>query len=163
MSSTEPESIRLSPPLDAGSSRVARLMPAIVGGVALIVYARTLLPGIAFGDWGEMQTVAHVLGVAHPTGYPTYIVLAWLAELVPIGSVAFRANFLSAVFVSAALGTVTLISIRLGVRPVIAGAVALALGAVGTVWAAATVAEVNPLCRARHRPACSTGRRPPTP
>ena len=145
MSSTEPESIRLSPPVDAGSSRLSRLMPAIVGGVALIVYARTLLPGIAFGDWGEMQTVAHVLGVAHPTGYPTYIVLAWLAELVPIGSVAFRANFLSAVFVSAALGTVTLISIRLGVRPVIAGAVALALGAVGTVWAAATVAEVNPL------------------
>jgi len=89
------------------------------------------MPGIAFGDWGEMQTVAHVLGVAHPTGYPTYIVLAWLGELVSIGSVAFRANFLSAVFVGATLGTVTLISIRLGVRPMIAAAGALALGAVG--------------------------------
>jgi Protein of unknown function (DUF2723). len=123
----------------------ARLVPLIVAGVALVVYARTLMPGIAFGDWGEMQTVAHVLGVAHPTGYPTYIVLAWLAELVPIGSVAFRANLLSAVFVAATLGTVTLISMRLGVRPIIAGASALILGAVGTVWAAATVAEVNPL------------------
>jgi len=92
-----------------------------------------------------MQTVAHVLGVAHPTGYPTYILLAWLAELVPIGSIAFRANLLSAVLVAAALGTVALISVRLGVRPIIAGASALALGAVGTVWAAATVAEVNPL------------------
>lgn len=145
MASAEPESIRLSLPADARPSRPARLMPAIVGGLALVVYARTLMPGIAFGDWGEMQTVAHVLGVAHPTGYPTYVVLAWLAELVPIGSIAFRANFLSAVFVGAALGTVTLISIRLGVRPVIAGTGALALGAVGTVWAAATVAEVNPL------------------
>ena len=145
MVSAEPESIRLSLPADARPSLWVRLLPAIVGGVALVVYARTLMPGIAFGDWGEMQTVAHVLGVAHPTGYPTYIVLAWLGELVSIGSVAFRANFLSAVFVGATLGTVTLISIRLGVRPMIAAAGALALGAVGTVWAAATVAEVNPL------------------
>jgi len=116
-----------------------------VGAVAFVAYLRTLMPGIAFGDWGEMQTVPHVLGVAHPTGYPTYILLAWLAELVPVGSIAFRANLLSALFVSATLSTVTLISVRLGVRPILAGAGALALGAVGTVWAAATVAEVNPL------------------
>jgi len=121
------------------------LVPVIVAAVALSVYARTLMPGIAFGDWGEMQTVAHVLGVAHPTGYPTYIVLAWLAELVPIGSIAFRANLLSAVLVAAALAIVALISVRLGVRPIIAGGSALALGVIGTVWAAATVAEVNPL------------------
>jgi hypothetical protein len=147
-----PEALRLTPrgyhPGVTSASRpwrAARLIPAIVGGVALVVYARTLLPGIAFGDWGEMQTVPHVLGVAHPTGYPTYILLAWLAELVPLGSIAFRANLLSAVFVAATLGTVTLISIRLGVRPMIAAAGALALGAIGTVWAAATVAEVNPL------------------
>ena len=145
MASAEPESIRLSLPADARLSRFSRLMPAIVGGVALVVYVRTLMPGIAFGDWGEMQTVAHVLGVAHPTGYPTYILLAWLTELMPIGSIAYRANVLSAIFVSAALGTVTLISIRLGVRPIIASAAALALGCVGTIWAAATVAEVNPL------------------
>ena len=103
------------------------------------------MPGIAFGDWGEMQTVSHVLGVAHPTGYPTYVLLGWLAQLVPIGSVAFRLNLLSAVLVAGALATVCAIAGRLGVRPVLAIAGALALGAVGTVWAAATVAEVNPL------------------
>ena len=79
MVSAELESIRLSLPADARPSLWVRLLPAIVGGVALVVYARTLMPGIAFGDWGEMQTVAHVLGVAHPTCYPTYIMLAWLA------------------------------------------------------------------------------------
>jgi hypothetical protein len=124
---------------------LTRLAPAITGSVALVVYARTLLAGQAFGDWGEMQTVPHVLGVAHPTGYPTYILLAWLAELVPLGSVAFRANFLSAVFVAAALATLTTIAIRLDVRPALAIAASLGTGAVGTVWAAATVAEVNPL------------------
>ncbi len=130
---------------DDRASPPAWLVVATVTVVALVVYLRTLMPGIAFGDWGEMQTVPHVLGVAHPTGYPTYILIAWLAELVPIGSIAFRANLLSAVFVSATLGTVSLIALRLGVRPVLAGAAALALGAVGTVWAAATVSEVNPL------------------
>jgi transmembrane protein TMEM260 (protein O-mannosyltransferase) len=113
--------------------------------IAVLVYVRTLLPGLAFGDWGEMQTVPHILGIAHPTGYPTYILLAWLTELIPIGSVAARANVLSAFLVAASLATATAISLRLGVRPVLAIAVSLGLGAVGTVWAAATVAEVNPL------------------
>lgn len=119
--------------------------PSIVGGVAFVAYLRTLMPGIAFSDWGEMQTIPHVLGVAHPTGYPTYVILAWLVELVPIGSVAFRANLLSAGLVAIALATMTAIAMRLGARPLVAVAGGLALGAVGTVWAAATVAEVNPL------------------
>ncbi len=135
----------VSLPAASRPARLVRLAPLVVGAVALVVYARTLLPGMAFGDWGEMQTVPHVLGVAHPTGYPTYIVLGWLAQLVPIGSVAFRANFLSAVLVSAALAVTVAILLRFGIRPVIAVAAALALGAVPTIWSAATVAEVNPL------------------
>ena len=126
-------------------SKPGWLLPAVVGAAALFVYVRTLLPGIAFGDWGEMQTVPHLVGVAHPTGYPTYVILGWFAQLVPIGSVAFRANLLSAVLVSGALATTVAILLRLGARPLIAAAAAVALGAVPTVWAAATVAEVNPL------------------
>ncbi len=125
--------------------REMRFGPLIVAAFSIAAYLRTLMPGIAFGDWGEMQTVPHVLGVAHPTGYPTYILLAWLAELVPIGSVAFRANLLSAALVATALATVEVIAERLGVRQAIAVAAALGLGAIGTVWAAATVSEVNPL------------------
>jgi hypothetical protein len=126
-------------------TRVARLAPLLVWLIALAVYVRTLLPGIAFGDWGEMQTVSHVLGVAHPTGYPTYVIVAWLAQLVPVGTVAWKLNLLSAVCIATALATVAAVAGRLGVRPVLAVAAALATGAVGTVWAAATVAEVNPL------------------
>ncbi len=125
--------------------REMRFGPLIVAAFSFAVYLRTLMPGIAFGDWGEMQTVPHVLGVAHPTGYPTYILLAWVAELIPIGSVAFRANLLSAALVAAALATLAVIAQRHGARPAIAVAAALGLGAVGTVWAAATVSEVNPL------------------
>jgi hypothetical protein len=127
------------------SSRAPLLLSGVAGLIALAVYVRTLLPSQAFGDWGEMQTVPHVLGVAHPTGYPTYIVLSWLAHLVPLGSIAYRANLLSAVLVAAALAVTASTLLRLGTRPTIAIGAAMGLGAVGTVWAAATVAEVNPL------------------
>jgi transmembrane protein TMEM260 (protein O-mannosyltransferase) len=122
--------------------RVAALTVGIVG---LVAYVLTLLPGVAFSDWGEMQTVPYVLGIAHPTGYPTYILVAWLFDQVPIGSVAFRGNLLSAICIALAMATAVLILGRLGVRPVVAAAAALAFGAATTVWDAATVAEVNPL------------------
>ncbi|HEY4752378.1 MAG TPA: DUF2723 domain-containing protein, partial [Candidatus Limnocylindrales bacterium] len=122
-----------------------RLAPVVVFVVALAAYVRTLMPGQAFDDWGEMQTVPHVLGIAHPTGYPTYILAAHLFELLPIGSIAYRSNLFSGVLVALAMASLTWTAVRLGVRPVVAGAAALATGAVGTVWAAATVAEVNPL------------------
>jgi Protein of unknown function (DUF2723) len=124
---------------------VASLPVVVVGLVAFAVYVRTLLPGMAFGDWGEMQTVPRVLGITHPTGYPMYVLIGWLAQLLPVGSVAFRANLLSAVLVAAALAVTVAILLRLGVRPLIAVAAALSLGAVRTVWSVATVAEVNAL------------------
>ena len=123
----------------------ARLAPVFVFAASLALYLRTLLPGMAFDDWGELQTVPHVLGIAHPTGYPTYILTAWLFELLPIGSVAFRANLFAAVCVAVALAAMTSTSLRLGVRPAIAAAVAVATGAIGTIWASAVVAEVNAL------------------
>jgi hypothetical protein len=119
--------------------------PVSVAVLALLLYVRTMLPGQAFDDWGEMQTVPHVLGVAHPTGYPTYVLVAWAFELLPIGDVAFRANLLSAVCIALALAFATSVQQRLGVAPVIAAVASLAAGAVGTIWIASGVAEVNPL------------------
>ncbi len=151
------QGVRTRPPLGSSARRDAvtgqpippslgvRLAPFVVFAVSLALYLRTLLPGMAFDDWGELQTVPHVLGISHPTGYPTYILTAWLFELLPIGSVAFRANLLAAVCVAVALAAMTSTTLRLGVRPAIAVAAAVATGAIGTVWASAVVAEVNGL------------------
>jgi Protein of unknown function (DUF2723) len=122
-----------------------RLAPVFVFAASMVLYLRTLMPGMAFDDWGEMQTVPHVLGIAHPTGYPTYILTAWLFELLPFGSIAFRANLFAAVCVSVALAAMTCTTMRLGVRPTIAAAMAIATGATGTVWVAAVAADVDPL------------------
>ena len=57
---------RLSDTRSASGPVPARLAAAAVGAIAFLVYLRTLMPGVAFADWGEMQVVPHVLGVAHP-------------------------------------------------------------------------------------------------
>ena len=104
-------------------------IPPVVIGLAL--YWRTLLPGLGVWDNAEFQAIGPVLGIAHPTGYPTYTLLAWLASVVlqPFGDEAYRANLLSALLVAAATGllaaTVTAISGRLVAG--IAAGIALAL------------------------------------
>jgi hypothetical protein len=73
------------------------LTSTLCGLAALATYAATLNPTVSHGDSGEMIAVAHTLGVAHPPGYPLYTLLAKLFSLVPLGSVAARVNFFSAV------------------------------------------------------------------
>jgi hypothetical protein len=64
---------------------------------AFALYVRTLTPGVLDGDSGEWQYMANILGVPHSTGYPTYILLAKLVTLVPIGNPAWRVNLFSAI------------------------------------------------------------------
>jgi hypothetical protein len=67
---------------------------------SLFVYLLTLAPTISWGDSAEFITVAYTLGIAHPSGYPLYTMMGKLFTLLPIGSVAFRVNLMSAVIAS---------------------------------------------------------------
>lgn len=66
-----------------------------------LVYASTLAPDISWAnrgaDGGDLITAAATNGVPHPSGYPTYLILARLFQFLPIGTLAFRTNLLSAV------------------------------------------------------------------
>src|SRR6266536_2949121 len=68
---------------------------------ALLLFSWTLAPTVTLTDSGELVVVAQGLGVAHPPGFPLWVILAHLASLVPLGNVAVRINFSSAL--SAAL------------------------------------------------------------
>ena len=74
-------------------SRTELVCAGAVFSVALVVYVRTLAPTVTLTDSGELIVAAHGLGVAHPPGTPLWVMLAHLASLVPVGSVAVRINF----------------------------------------------------------------------
>jgi hypothetical protein len=125
-----------------------RLLPAlVVGFVALAIAWVTLLPGLAFWDTGELQAVAPLMGTAHPTGFPTYILLGWLASVLlqPFGEPAFRMNLFSAICLAVAAG-VTVDLVRKLTGWTILGMVAgISLALTPIVWAVATHAEAHSL------------------
>ena len=77
--------------------------------VALVVYSLTLAPTVTPTDSGELILAAYGLGVAHPPGVPLWIMLTHIASLVPIGNVAVRINFSSAVFAALSCAMLTLV------------------------------------------------------
>ncbi|CAN5502251.1 hypothetical protein BH18ACT1_BH18ACT1_06450 [soil metagenome] len=115
--------------------------------VLLACYLATLLPGVGFsGDTAKFQYIGRVLGTPHQTGYPLYVLLnAAFVRAVPFGSLAWRANLLSAVLAAAACGLLVLVLTRLGCRLPVAAGTALTFGLTVTLWAQAVVAEVYTL------------------
>ena len=79
-----------------------RAIPSLILVLVLsLVYAITLAPDITWAnrgaDGGDLITAAATGGVPHPPGYPTYLALARLFQFLPLGTLAFRTNLLSAV------------------------------------------------------------------
>jgi 4-amino-4-deoxy-L-arabinose transferase-like glycosyltransferase len=130
-------------------------MPWILAACAGLVYLLTMSPRLTWEhagrDGGDLITAARFLGVPHPTGYPTYTLLAWVFTHIPYGSVAWRVNLFSGV---AAAGTVMLLYLigqrlfpeRQNGTVVLGSAVgALLLAFAPLFWEHATVAEVYAL------------------
>ncbi len=94
-----------------GTSKQAdyRVYAALAGLVAFAVYLRTLAPTVMWYDMGELTTTSYVLGIAHNTGYPLYILLGKLFTFLPFGDVAYRVNLMSAVFAALTVSLVFLI------------------------------------------------------
>lgn len=85
--------------------------------VTLAVYIVTLAPSVDFIDAGELAAVAHGWGIAHPTGYPLFTLLAGTWAQFPIGDGMYRLNIMAAVLSAAAAGvTVQLLFVLLGVH-----------------------------------------------
>lgn len=129
----------------AGSTRRAWALGAIAFFVALVVYRLTLLPTVGMWDVAEFQAVPHVLGIAHPTGFPTYLLLGKLFTYWPEGSIAFRMNWLSALSAAAASAGVALVAFRLGAGAFPALAAAFAIAFCLPFWEAAVAAQPHTL------------------
>jgi hypothetical protein len=122
-------------PLDATLSALLTLVSAAA-------YTRTLYPGVLPGDGAEFQALGNLLGIAHTTGYPIYLLLARLTTLLPFGSPAYRVNLFSALMGGLTIGLVYLVGV-LAVRSRWGAAVAaLSMALASTFWSQAVIAEV---------------------
>jgi hypothetical protein len=118
------------------------ILASILAGVTLLIYIRTLAPGLLPGDSGEFQTLATLLGHTHPTGYPVYLAMAKPFTWLPVGDIAYRINLFSAV-----MGAATVVGLYLAGRLLtgyrwVALVGALALAVSPTFWSQALIAEV---------------------
>src|SRR5437762_10869543 len=82
--------------------RVRIIAAAVVFAAAFGVDLATLAPTVGLTDSGELTVAAWSLGNAHPPGFPLYLLLTHLFTMLPIGSVAWRANLASAFFAALA-------------------------------------------------------------
>jgi hypothetical protein len=135
-------------PEEVPLSRAARVLPwavpaLLVFAASLALDARTLMPGLGFWDTAEFQTIGPTLGIAHPTGYPSYTLLLWLASVVlgPFGDPAFRANLLSALLVSGAAALAAIAIVQLTRRSVLAVVGGIAFAIAPIAWRNAVRAD----------------------
>lgn len=124
-----------------------RIAPFAVGIAAIAIGAWRLMPGVGYWDTAEFQTVPPIFGTAHPTGYPTYVILGWLASFVlaPFGEAALRMNLLSAIFVGFAAGVTVDLVRRLSGSTLLGVGAGLGLAATPIVWRIATHADPHAL------------------
>lgn len=113
-----------------------------------LIYLKTMMPTISFHDPGELQTVVPTVNVAHPTGFPTYVLLGKvLIMIIPFGQIAWRVTFLSTLY---SLGVLFLLGcfIRLLTKDIyfyLAGV--LLLGLCKPFWDYAGIADTHTLNR----------------
>jgi len=124
------------------------LVPAFIVTVGtFLLDVRTLLPDVSVWDTAEFQAIGPVLGIAHPTGYPSYTLLAWLASVVlqPFGEAALRANLLSAILAAVGTGATTAAVVALTRRPVIGLVSGAALALAPVAWRIGVRADAHAL------------------
>jgi hypothetical protein len=113
-----------------------------VGAPLLVLYAFTATRTVQGGDAGEFVLLAGSVGVAHPPGYPLYVLLSRLFALLPVGPLPFRVALLSAVAGVGSALVLALVLQRLTGRRLAAAAAGLAFGMAPVAWKLAGVPEV---------------------
>lgn len=144
------------PKLASSAIALSSFWPLTLISLLAVAYGLTIAPGLTWAnhgdDGGDLITAAATLGVAHPTGYPTYLLLARLFQMLPVGNLAFRTTLLSAAgAIGAALGVRAIIlellstEIKAFHHQAAAWLGGLAFGLSSLLWSQAVIVEVYAL------------------
>jgi len=130
----------------ASHHRLGAIIALLTFCLAFITYLETLCPTVYVGDSGELASVAWLMDIAHPTGYPLFSMLAKAFALAfPFGSAVLRINVFSAVCAAWAILFLFVALHRLFGSAAIAAAASLALAFSQTFWSQSVISEVYAL------------------
>lgn len=125
------------------------------GIVVFLMYLPTIVPDLTWladsGDGGELISAAMTLGIPHPPGYPTYVLVGRLFAFLPFEPVAYRFHLFSAVCTAVSAAFVTATAQRFIPQPASRGQLLLAavpaflFAFTPLVWQQGIVAEVYAL------------------
>ncbi|MBU0703945.1 MAG: DUF2723 domain-containing protein [Chloroflexi bacterium] len=142
----------LAVPAGSPNSRGRKMSVTCAVTVALVslgFYLATLAPALTWAfdsaDGGELAAAAQTLGIPHPPGYPTYVLLAHLFTYLPVGEVATRTNLFSAVCAAGTAAILTWTLARATRNWFAAIGAGLALAFSPLLWRQAVVTEVHTL------------------
>ncbi|MFO7540593.1 MAG: DUF2723 domain-containing protein, partial [Chloroflexota bacterium] len=119
--------------------------PLLVVTALLPVYLLTVSHAVGRADSFEFQVVAPQMGIAHPTGYPLFLLLGKLFTYVPISSVAWRLNFAATLYGLVALSLLFVSAYGLLKRPLPPLLGVILIGLTPTFWRESIEAEVYTL------------------
>lgn len=132
--------------MNATLQRVARddVAAALLGAAAFGLYLASLPRTFAFWDTGELQTVAAILGIAHPPACPAFVLLGWLVvHAAPLGEPAFRVNAMCAFAVAVSVALLYATLRRFAVSRIVSAVCAAGFATASVPWHDATRAEVQ--------------------
>lgn len=121
------------------------MLGSLVFTLTMAVYLFTLAPTITMEDSGELVTAAYTLGIAHPPGFPLWVLLGKLFTFIPLGTIAWRLNLMSAFWGALAAGLFAVLINRLTNRWWLGLAFSLILAFSPIYWSQSVIAEVYTL------------------
>jgi hypothetical protein len=116
-------------------------LPLLVFSLVFMLYALTISPDLATGDIGEFQYLPARLGLPHSNGFPFYMLVGWAWSHVPLGTVAWRMNMLSAFAGAVASAVTTAFARRLSRRASVGLLAGGFLAVSPSVWSWSLTAE----------------------
>jgi hypothetical protein len=120
----------------------SRRLSFVLGLACFSIYLWTLCPTVYLGDSGELTAAAHGLGIPHSSGYPLYALIGKIFCLIPVGSIGFRMNLMSAVLCALTVALVHDLLFRMTGSGIASFGSAAFLGFTSLFWSQAVSAEV---------------------
>ena len=125
--------------------KITKILALILFSLFISLYIYTSAPDVHDGDSGEIAAAINEFGLAHPTGFPFYMLIGKSISLLGGHNIARTVNFLSSFFISVSVVLLFFVLRNFNIRLDAALMSATVFGLGKSVWYHAGVVAVYPI------------------